>query len=170
MLIAPIIKPGVVLSQPPIRTAPSSGWLRSNSSVSMARKLRYIIADGLTKVSDSEIAGDRKSTRLNSSHTVISYAVFCLKKQKIMTNTRETLLILEVENLASLDYVKLDELPLRSIWLVDAPASGISMPAIFFFNDTATTEIYTLSLHDALPISSELPWLPPLGRDRSAPR
>src|SRR5260221_1744004 len=28
---------------------------------------------------------DRKSTRLNSSHTVISYAVFCLKK-KIITN------------------------------------------------------------------------------------
>src|ERR1044071_1898927 len=26
--------------------------------------------------------------------------------------------------------------------------------AVFFFNDTATTEIYTLSLHDALPISS----------------
>src|SRR5260221_8495703 len=28
------------------------------------------------------IGGDRKSTRLNSSHTVISYAVFCLKKKK----------------------------------------------------------------------------------------
>src|SRR5438034_6539122 len=28
---------------------------------------------------------DRKSTRLNSSHTVISYAVFCLKKKKKMT-------------------------------------------------------------------------------------
>src|SRR5438034_4668658 len=27
-------------------------------------------------------AGDRKITRLNSSHTVISYAVFCLKKKK----------------------------------------------------------------------------------------
>ena len=27
--------------------------------------------------------GDRKSTRLNSSHVVISYAVFCLKKKKI---------------------------------------------------------------------------------------
>src|SRR5438132_4264984 len=27
----------------------------------------------------------------------------------------------------------------------------------FFFNDTATTEIYTLSLHDALPISRKLP-------------
>src|SRR2546427_9568268 len=29
-------------------------------------------------------------------------------------------------------------------------------PALFFFNDTATTEIYTLSLHDALPISIAL--------------
>src|SRR5256885_11580624 len=30
------------------------------------------------------------------------------------------------------------------------------MPFFFFFNDTATTEIYTLSLHDALPISTGL--------------
>src|SRR5256885_8074123 len=30
---------------------------------------------------------DRKSTRLNSSHLVISYAVFCLKKKKPTTNT-----------------------------------------------------------------------------------
>src|SRR2546429_4243662 len=29
-----------------------------------------------------------------------------------------------------------------------------SLPFFFFFNDTATTEIYTLSLHDALPISA----------------
>src|SRR2546426_5423932 len=29
-----------------------------------------------------KVAGDRKSTRLNSSHLVISYAVFCLKKKK----------------------------------------------------------------------------------------
>src|SRR5260370_8842401 len=28
--------------------------------------------------------------------------------------------------------------------------------SVFFFNDTATTEIYTLSLHDALPISSSI--------------
>src|SRR5690348_17681328 len=35
----------------------------------------------------SEIADeDRKSTRLNSSHPSISYAVFCLKKKKIKTN------------------------------------------------------------------------------------
>src|SRR2546430_10056053 len=31
--------------------------------------------------------GDRKSTRLNSSHSQISYAVFCLKKKKIYTKT-----------------------------------------------------------------------------------
>src|SRR2546427_11395801 len=30
----------------------------------------------------TSIAGDRKSTRLNSSHSQISYAVFCLKKKK----------------------------------------------------------------------------------------
>src|SRR3712207_8118123 len=29
--------------------------------------------------------------------------------------------------------------------------------SVFFFNDTATTEIYTLSLHDALPISRAVP-------------
>src|SRR2546427_6429028 len=29
----------------------------------------------------------------------------------------------------------------------------VSISSFFFFNDTATTEIYTLSLHDALPIS-----------------
>src|SRR5947208_13180573 len=29
--------------------------------------------------------GDRKSTRLNSSHQIISYAVFCLKKKKKIT-------------------------------------------------------------------------------------
>src|SRR5205807_9902652 len=31
----------------------------------------------------------------------------------------------------------------------------LSSPSFFFFNDTATTEIYTLSLHDALPISAK---------------
>src|SRR2546426_9269431 len=32
--------------------------------------------------------GDRKSTRLNSSHLVISYAVFCLKKKKKRTTAQ----------------------------------------------------------------------------------
>src|SRR3712207_8980689 len=33
-------------------------------------------------LADAHAAGDRKSTRLNSSHANISYAVFCLKKKK----------------------------------------------------------------------------------------
>src|SRR5256885_3818224 len=33
--------------------------------------------------------GDRKSTRLNSSHLVISYAVFCLKKKKRQTRATD---------------------------------------------------------------------------------
>src|SRR5258708_11491444 len=33
-------------------------------------------------VAAADDAGDRKSTRLNSSHQIISYAVFCLKKKK----------------------------------------------------------------------------------------
>src|SRR5258708_36305199 len=37
----------------------------------------------------------------------------------------------------------------------------------FFFNDTATTEIYTLSLHDALPISAPACVPAPAGRSRA---
>src|SRR5256885_9745928 len=35
--------------------------------------------------------GDRKSTRLNSSHLVISYAVFCLKKKSVVNSATEVL-------------------------------------------------------------------------------
>src|SRR6266571_122558 len=46
------------------------------------------------------------------------------------------------------------------------PCPGrLSFPPFFFFNDTATTEIYTLSLHDALPISR----MPPLRWPRRSP-
>src|SRR2546422_7102997 len=37
------------------------------------------------------LEGDRKSTRLNSSHGYISYAVFCLKKKKIYTQEPDML-------------------------------------------------------------------------------
>src|SRR3989449_3202680 len=39
------------------------------------------VADGLARFV-GVLGGDRKSTRLNSSHGYISYAVFCLKKKK----------------------------------------------------------------------------------------
>src|SRR5437660_9442031 len=47
-------------------------------------------ANGDKRVADLETAlRDRKSTRLNSSHVAISYAVFCLKKKN--KNTQQTL-------------------------------------------------------------------------------
>src|SRR5438034_6656922 len=48
------------------------------------RAVGHVVEDGL-----GEGVRDRKSTRLNSSHTVISYAVFCLKKKK-QTIQRQT--------------------------------------------------------------------------------
>src|SRR5258705_3700032 len=48
---------------------------------------------------------------------------------------------------------KEDEISIRIVSLVTVIISFTIMCIFFFFNDTATTEIYTLSLHDALPIS-----------------
>src|SRR5690606_40900009 len=45
----------------------------------------FRISDGAGGITSARVAGvveDRKSTRLNSSHVKISYAVFCLKKKK----------------------------------------------------------------------------------------
>src|SRR5258708_17242965 len=39
---------------------------------------------------EAEKKGDRKSTRLNSSHQIISYAVFCLKKKIYSKHTRKS--------------------------------------------------------------------------------
>src|SRR5256885_878214 len=79
---------------------------------------------------------DRKSTRLNSSHLVISYAVFCLKKKKIK-NTIVKPFTVRITIMAAIQII----IRIAICYF------------FFFFNDTATTEIYTLSLHDALPIS-----------------
>src|SRR5215470_15941562 len=76
---------------------------------------------------------DRKSTRLNSSHGSISYAVFCLKKKKHSMAAPRT------------RCSRLYAMRLSRSW---QPRHR----SCFFLNDTATTEIYTLSLHDALPI------------------
>src|SRR5688500_19501464 len=48
----------------------------------------FLLPDGRRHKIDSlaERIEDRKSTRLNSSHLVISYAVFCLKKKKHINN------------------------------------------------------------------------------------
>src|SRR2546426_4772068 len=54
-----------------VLTAPDAGE-RVEAHPSLAHRVRV----------PEKLAEDRKSTRLNSSHLVISYAVFCLKKKK----------------------------------------------------------------------------------------
>src|ERR1039457_7214905 len=96
---------------------------------------------------------DRKSTRLNSSHLVISYAVFCLKKKKKTHKTHNT------SNTVSSGANGIAEYCGVSYTVSYLGAATVCVVCVcffvfffFFFNDTATTEIYTLSLHDALPI------------------
>ena len=55
--VAPMISPGVVLSQPPISTTPSTGCERSNSSASIASRLRYNSGLGFWNGSAIDIAG-----------------------------------------------------------------------------------------------------------------
>src|SRR5438270_13230874 len=50
--------------------------------------------------------------------------------------------------------------PRYSSSLLETVNQTMSRPLIFFFNDPATPEIYTLSLHDALPISKAPPTSP----------
>src|SRR5215467_6070694 len=85
---------------------------------------------------------DRKSTRLNSSHLVISYAVFCLKKKKTKLPFASSM---QPRN-------SRHGVQSRGVIAINASASRALLPFAFFFNNTATTKIYTLSLHDALPI------------------
>src|SRR6266487_1480960 len=92
---------------------------------------------------------DRKSTRLNSSHPSISYAVFCLKKKK------EPHALGRQAADRGRDHGGVRRQPTRRArGAVEAAGRrhGADAARCFFFNDPATTEIYTLSLHDALPI------------------
>src|SRR5262245_7549225 len=100
---------------------------------------------------------DRKSTRLNSSHLGISYAVFCLKKKKKKTaRIQRTDRARRTSCAPHMVLMYLIILTLSSFFTATLVRSMIAV-LIFFFNATATTEIYTLSLHDALPISDMRP-------------
>src|SRR6266487_3840048 len=93
---------------------------------------------------------DRKSTRLNSSHPSISYAVFCLKKKNKQPISRAPMLITPPAIFPQQGSPADFQRPNR--FLQCRFEGAIYFYGFFFFNDTATSEIYTLSLHDALPI------------------
>src|SRR3954449_10649167 len=96
---------------------------------------------------------DRKSTRLNSSHTLISYAVFCLKKKKRNKYIRITTKRRVEHSSQRVDHVCISSDTRSTCFYANYMCTIVIFYFFFFFfNDTATTEIYTLSLHDALPI------------------
>src|ERR1039458_4687652 len=97
----------------------------------------FLLYPQLTRNCAAKARRDRKSTRLNSSHLGISYAVFCLKKFAHALVAAELAL--------DLFQGRGSEVSHRS------PITQVR-GQIAFLNDTATTEIYSLSLHDALPI------------------
>src|SRR6266496_6316081 len=80
----------LMIRRPPRSTLfPYTTLFRSSVAALAVRRVRVIPEDA---VEGGAIAApeDRKSTRLNSSHVEISYAVFCLKKKK-KTKTRSSM-------------------------------------------------------------------------------
>src|SRR2546430_11322789 len=65
-------------SRNPLRVQQMTGRVVSDASVERRSGCRAAVGEDLRHVPHP----DRKSTRLNSSHSQISYAVFCLKKKK----------------------------------------------------------------------------------------
>src|SRR5438132_14376667 len=78
----------LILRRPPRSTLfPYTTLFRSHAEALVSALVHPHLETELLAVERPALAvgrdiGDRKSTRLNSSHTVISYAVFCLKKKK----------------------------------------------------------------------------------------
>src|SRR5438034_7772554 len=77
-----------MLRRPPRSTLfPYTTLFRSLTDAASDKLLQFQHGDAVQLASTVSLPGglspDRKSTRLNSSHTVISYAVFCLKKKTL---------------------------------------------------------------------------------------
>src|SRR5260221_4780068 len=71
----------------PISSRPSERATRSAASRTFSKFTRRLhgLSRSKAQYRRRQQKRDRKSTRLNSSHTVISYAVFCLKKKTIIS-------------------------------------------------------------------------------------
>src|SRR5688572_30891616 len=72
--------------------------------------------------------GDRKSTRLNSSHSQISYAVFCLKKKNLITLCMASLGT--VRHLRRFDRVVIDSLLILSQMLRNLIGLSVRRPLL----------------------------------------
>src|SRR5256885_12292022 len=73
----------LMIRRPPRSTLfPYTTLFRSQPGAWAAKTVMLIVGIGISVAGYVTVHADRKSTRLNSSHLVISYAVFCLKKKK----------------------------------------------------------------------------------------
>src|SRR5438132_7999399 len=75
-----LIAGGAVLLTAALASSAVAKWGHSTDPVTVPEHTRIHVV--LDQAVSTGTKPDRKSTRLNSSHTVISYAVFCLKKKK----------------------------------------------------------------------------------------
>src|SRR3712207_7975483 len=64
---------------------PYAGYARNDSAHKRVMRKHQAANDAVRTVNETE---DRKSTRLNSSHANISYAVFCLRKNHVPTSVQ----------------------------------------------------------------------------------
>src|SRR5215218_232704 len=84
---------------------------------------------------------DRKSTRLNSSHTVISYAVFCLKKKKFTTCAPATQLMIGFISCSRSHFVRLTTCLARSLTffflMIRPPPTSTLFPYTTLFRSAA---------------------------------
>src|SRR5437762_7109634 len=86
----------LIIRRPPRSTLfPYTTLFRSrwSASITTTRATDWLNYDGLALAA---AATDRKSTRLNSSHRCISYAVFCLKKKKGLSSLARARYIADV--------------------------------------------------------------------------
>src|SRR5689334_24357630 len=75
-----------MIRRPPRSTLfPYTTLFRSHAERVEGHRQHLVVADQHAELDQPHLVEvDRKSTRLNSSHSSISYAVFCLKKKKVM--------------------------------------------------------------------------------------
>src|SRR5207244_5090556 len=91
LVVAAIAVPNLLRARISSNEASAAGSMRTIATAELTYGLAYptigyadlATLGGPANCVSSSVTADRKSTRLNSSHQIISYAVFCLKKKKL---------------------------------------------------------------------------------------
>src|SRR3954462_4415366 len=139
----------LMIRRPPRSTLfPYTTLFRSNPNPWSRDYVRYLHRAGMY-----HYAQDRKSTRLNSSHTIISYAVFCLKK-KIRHGEDRGVPGGRAGRWwgAEVDDGAFDRRSRPSNVAATQIGGAPERAPLFFLKDAATPEIYPFPLHGVLPI------------------